>query len=141
MSITSISTLITNIIIISTVIMITITIITISAVIIITTRSEQKKCWLVLGLVWQLIRMHLFRQININEVNLSILIKIVKMTMVARLIKIVNMIRIRMSSSTTQVPGLVNLLKEGETLADLMKLGPEEILLRWVNYQLEKVGP
>ena len=36
-------------------------------------RSEQKKCWLVLGLVWQLIRMHLFRQININEVNLSIL--------------------------------------------------------------------
>ena len=41
---------------------------------------------------------------------------------------------------TTQVPGLVNLLKEGETLADLMKLGPEEILLRWVNYQLEKVG-
>ena len=39
----------------------------------------------------------------------------------------------------SQVPGLVNLLKEGETLADLMKLGPEEILLRWVNYQLEKV--
>jgi len=68
-------------------------------------RSEQRKCWLVLGLVWQLIRMHLFRQININE-----------------------------------VPGLVNLLKEGETLADLMKLGPEEILLRWVNYQLEKEG-
>ena len=28
---------------------------------------------------------------------------------------------------TTQVPGLVNLLKEGETLADLMKLGPEEL--------------
>ena len=50
------------------------------------------------------------------------------------------MIKIRMSSPTTQVPGLVNLLKEGETLADLMKLGPEEILLRWVNYQLEKVG-
>ena len=33
----------------------------------------------------------------------------------------------------------MNLLREGETLADLMKLGPEEILLRWVNYQLEKV--
>jgi len=68
-------------------------------------RSEKKQCYLVLGLVWQLIRMHLFRQININE-----------------------------------VPGLVNLLREGETLADLMKLGPEEILLRWVNYQLEKEG-
>merc|ERR1711962_1970032 len=38
------------------------------------------------------------------------------------------------------VLGLVNLLREGETLADLMKLGPEEILLRWVNYQLEKEG-
>ena len=89
-------------------------------------RSEQKKCWLVLGLVWQLIRMHLFRQININEVNLIIL-------MMARMIGMTII-------PTTQVPGLVNLLKEGETLADLMKLGPEEILLRWVNYQLEKVG-
>ena len=85
-------------------------------------RSEQKKCWLVLGLVWQLIRMHLFRQININEVDLMTLM--IMATMI----------------SSTQVPGLVNLLKEGETLADLMKLGPEEILLRWVNYQLEKVG-
>ena len=38
-----------------------------------------------------------------------------------------------------QVPGLVNLLRPGETLADLMKMSPEEILLRWVNHQLEKV--
>ena len=89
-------------------------------------RSEQKKCWLVLGLVWQLIRMHLFRQININEVDL--------MTLMMMIMIMATMI------SSTQVPGLVNLLKEGETLADLMKLGPEEILLRWVNYQLEKVG-
>ena len=67
--------------------------------------SSQNKPWLVLGLTWQLIRMHLFRQISINE-----------------------------------HPGLVNLLMEGETLEDLMKLSPEEILLRWVNYQLEKVN-
>ena len=100
------------------------TIIIISTAIIIITRSEQKKCWLVLGLVWQLIRMHLFRQININEVDLMTLMIMIMPTMI----------------SSTQVPGLVNLLKEGETLADLMKLGPEEILLRWVNYQLEKVG-
>ena len=33
-------------------------------------RSEKKQCYLVLGLVWQLIRMHLFRQININEVSM-----------------------------------------------------------------------
>ena len=57
-----------------------------------------------LGLVWQLIKMYLFKQITIS-----------------------------------QVPGLVNLLREGETLADLMKMSPEEILLRWVNHQLEKV--
>ena len=95
-------------------------IITMITIMIMNIRSEQKKCWLVLGLVWQLIRMHLFRQININEVT-------------------VMMFLIRIAFST-QVPGLVSLLQEGETLADLMKLGPEEILLRWVNYQLEKVG-
>merc|ERR1711963_463246 len=65
----------------------------------------QGKKWLVLGLVWQLIKMYLFKQITIS-----------------------------------QVPGLVNLLRPGETLADLMKMSPEEILLRWVNHQLEKAG-
>ena len=69
-----------------------------------TLNSTQGKKWLVLGLVWQLIKMYLFKQITIS-----------------------------------QVPGLVNLLREGETLADLMKMSPEEILLRWVNHQLEKV--
>ena len=38
-----------------------------------------------------------------------------------------------------QVPGLVNLLRDGEELSELMKLSPEQLLLRWVNYQLEKV--
>merc|ERR1711915_808139 len=67
--------------------------------------SSQGKKWLVLGLIWQLIKMYLFKQITIS-----------------------------------QVPGLVNLLRPGETLADLMKMSPEEILLRWVNHQLEKAG-
>ena len=40
----------------------------------------------------------------------------------------------------SNVPGLVNLLQAGEELADLMKLSPEQILLRWVNHQLEKVN-
>ena len=66
--------------------------------------NSQGKKWLVLGLVWQLIKMYLFKQITIS-----------------------------------QVPGLVNLLRPGETLEDLMKMSPEEILLRWVNHQLEKV--
>lgn len=38
------------------------------------------------------------------------------------------------------VPGLVALLREDETIQDLLKMSPEEILLRWVNYQLEKAG-
>jgi len=37
-----------------------------------------------------------------------------------------------------QHPGLVALLEEGETLEDLMKLSPEEILIRWVNYHLSR---
>jgi len=35
-------------------------------------------------------------------------------------------------------PGLVALLEEGETLEDLMKLSPEELLIRWVNYHLAR---
>ena len=32
------------------------------------------------------------------------------------------------------------LLQEGETLADLLKLPPEETLLRWINFHLAKQG-
>ena len=38
------------------------------------------------------------------------------------------------------VPGLVALLKDGETVEALLKLSPEQILLRWVNFQLERAG-
>lgn len=37
-------------------------------------------------------------------------------------------------------PELIALLKDGETAEDLLKLGPEAILLRWVNYQLARAG-
>jgi plastin-3 len=40
----------------------------------------------------------------------------------------------------SNVPGLINLLREGEDISELMKLSPEQLLLRWVNYQLEKVS-
>jgi len=70
-----------------------------------TLNSSQGKKWLVLGLVWQLIKMYLFKQITI-----------------------------------TQVPGLVNLLMEGEDINELLKLSPEQLLQRWVNHQLEKAG-
>ena len=35
-------------------------------------------------------------------------------------------------------PGLAALLMEGETLEEFMKLSPEQILIRWVNYHLAR---
>ncbi|OZC09060.1 hypothetical protein X798_03807 [Onchocerca flexuosa] len=60
---------------------------------------------LVLGLLWQIIRIGLFNQIDLRH-----------------------------------VPGLFRLLQEGETLDDLRKLSPEQILIRWVNHHLAKAG-
>ena len=60
---------------------------------------------LVLGLLWQIIRIGLFNQINIEH-----------------------------------VPGLFQLLNPDEELSDLLKLSPEAMLLRWVNYQLQRAG-
>ena len=37
-------------------------------------------------------------------------------------------------------PELVRLLREGEEMADLLKLSPEELLIRWVNYHLQQGG-
>ena len=35
-------------------------------------------------------------------------------------------------------PNLAALLLEGESLEDFMKLSPEQILIRWVNYHLAR---
>lgn len=37
-------------------------------------------------------------------------------------------------------PELMRLCEEGETLEDLKKLTPEQILIRWVNFHLNKAG-
>lgn len=59
-----------------------------------------------LGLLWQIIRIGIFNQINLEH-----------------------------------CPGLVNLVGgDIDELSDLMKLSPENILLRWVNHHLEKAG-
>jgi plastin-3 len=60
---------------------------------------------LILGLLWQIIKIGLFSEINL-----------------------------------THHPGLVFLLKDGETKEDLLKLTKEELLLRWMNYHLAKSG-
>lgn len=51
-------------------------------------------------------------------------------------------IRIGLFSHITldSCPGLATLLYDGERLEDLLKLSPENILLRWVNYHLERAG-
>lgn len=60
---------------------------------------------LVLGLLWQIIRIGLFNQITLEH-----------------------------------CPGLTSLLEEHEKIDDLLKLSPEAILLRWVNYHLQRAG-
>jgi len=37
-------------------------------------------------------------------------------------------------------PGLVRLVKDDETIEELLRLPPEAILLRWFNYQLQEAG-
>jgi len=60
---------------------------------------------LVLGLVWQLVKIHLLNSINLKN-----------------------------------HPELIRLLEEGETLQDLLKLPPDQLLLRWFNYHLKNAG-
>uniref|UniRef100_A0A8C3LB02 Lymphocyte cytosolic protein 1 n=1 Tax=Chrysolophus pictus TaxID=9089 RepID=A0A8C3LB02_CHRPC len=62
---------------------------------------KEGKPYLVLGLLWQVIKIGLFADIEIT---------------------------------------LIALLREGESLEDLMRLSPEELLLRWANYHLENAG-
>jgi hypothetical protein len=39
-----------------------------------------------------------------------------------------------------QNPYLIRLKQENEEIGDLLKLSPEQLLLRWFNYHLEKAG-
>lgn len=59
----------------------------------------------ILGLIWQIIRIGLLASINLQD-----------------------------------NPALFKLLEEGETLQDLMRLPPDQILVRWVNYHLREAG-
>ncbi|NWS47706.1 PLSI protein, partial [Probosciger aterrimus] len=66
---------------------------------------QEGKPHLVLGLLWQIIKVGLFADIEISRNE-----------------------------------ALIALLNEGEELDQLMKLSPEELLLRWVNYHLANAG-
>jgi len=60
---------------------------------------------IILGLVWQLVKIQLLNSINLKS-----------------------------------NPLLIRLLEEGEELADLLKLPPDQLLLRWMNYHLKNAG-
>jgi plastin-1 len=60
---------------------------------------------LVLGIVWQLVKIQLLNQIDLKN-----------------------------------HPELIRLLEPGEDLADLLRLSPEQLLLRWFNYHLKNSG-
>ncbi|XP_005735677.1 plastin-3-like [Pundamilia nyererei] len=66
---------------------------------------REGKPHLVLGLLWQIIKIGLFADIELSRNE-----------------------------------ALAALLRDGETLEDLMKLSPEELLLRWANFHLENAG-
>ncbi|XP_030430359.1 plastin-1 [Gopherus evgoodei] len=66
---------------------------------------KEGKPHLVLGLLWQIIKVGLFADIEISRNE-----------------------------------ALIALLNEGEELEQLLKLSPEELLLRWVNYHLANAG-
>ncbi|XP_041270338.1 plastin-1 isoform X2 [Onychostruthus taczanowskii] len=66
---------------------------------------QEGKPHLVLGLLWQIIKVGLFADIEISRNE-----------------------------------ALIALLNEGEELDELMKLSPEDLLLRWVNYHLANAG-
>jgi plastin-1 len=68
-------------------------------------RDAEKNHMLVLGFMWQAVKMQLLASINLKA-----------------------------------HPELVRLLQDGETMAQLLALPPEEILKRWVNYHLAKEG-
>ena len=60
---------------------------------------------MVLGLLWQVIKMIVLKMVNLKN-----------------------------------HPQLIRLLKDGEQLGDLLKLNPEDLLLRWFNYHLANAG-
>lgn len=68
-------------------------------------REGAKKPHLVLGMIWQLVKIQLLSAINLKE-----------------------------------HPELIRLLRDDETLADLLKMPAEKLLLRWFNYHLKEAG-
>eukprot|EP00300_Choanocystis_sp_HF-7_P027604 c32762_g1_i1.p2 GENE.c32762_g1_i1~~c32762_g1_i1.p2 ORF type:complete len:638 (+),score=187.49 c32762_g1_i1:31-1914(+) len=74
--------------------------------------------------------------VNIGQADLSEGKHIIIMGLIWQIIRIGLLNRINLANH----PELFRLLEEGETLEDLMKLPPDQILLRWFNYHLKRAG-
>lgn len=92
---------------------------------------KEGKPHLVLGLLWQIIKVGLFADIEISR-NEGENVKPHSLS-----VEEAHEGRAYLSVSLS---ALIALLKEGEELEELMKLSPEELLLRWVNYHLTNAG-
>ncbi|PWA22839.1 hypothetical protein CCH79_00002064 [Gambusia affinis] len=88
---------------------------------------KEGKPHLVLGLLWQIIKIGLFADIELSR-NEGI----------GRGLS--GVLSSRLTDDYHPSPALAALLRDGETLEDLMKLSPEELLLRWANFHLENAG-
>ncbi|KRZ77552.1 Plastin-2 [Trichinella papuae] len=86
---------------------------------------------LVLGLLWQIIR-----------IGRLICFLILFAFLIGHFINFIYFITTGLFSQIdlVHVPGLFRLLDEGENLNDLQRLSPEQILMRWVNYHLQQAG-
>lgn len=93
---------------------------------------KEGKPHLVLGLLWQIIKVGLFADIEISR-NEGMIIKNIYFSFTYTCCK-KNLYFFVFPSA------LIALLNEGEELEELMKLSPEELLLRWVNYHLTNAG-
>lgn len=93
---------------------------------------KEGKPHLVLGLLWQIIKVGLLADIEISR-NEGKIIKHIYFSCIYTFYGKDLYFSVFLSA-------LIALLKEGEDLEELMKLSPEELLLRWVNYHLTNAG-
>ena len=92
-----------------------------------TFREGNKKQHLVLGVIWQII---------------EVIFIIDKFKILFWIVLIVHGIfqkQLFEGINVQELPSLAALLRDGEDINDLLRMAPTEILMRWVNHQLEKV--
>lgn len=93
---------------------------------------KEGKPHLVLGLLWQIIKVGLFADIEISR-NEGMIVQNIYSSLTYTCHREYLYLHVFLSA-------LIALLSEGEELEELMKLSPEELLLRWVNYHLTNAG-